>query len=34
MSMTSRKRAAALVYDPKGGDAAPRVVASTARSPK
>ncbi|WP_175782297.1 EscU/YscU/HrcU family type III secretion system export apparatus switch protein [Burkholderia anthina] len=27
MSMTSRKRAAALVYDPKGGDAAPRVVA-------
>ncbi|MGY6239250.1 EscU/YscU/HrcU family type III secretion system export apparatus switch protein [Burkholderia ambifaria] len=27
MSMASRKRAAALVYDPKGGDAAPRVVA-------
>ncbi|MDI9653786.1 EscU/YscU/HrcU family type III secretion system export apparatus switch protein, partial [Burkholderia cenocepacia] len=27
MSTTSRKRAAALVYDPKGGDAAPRVVA-------
>ncbi|KVF17069.1 transporter [Burkholderia vietnamiensis] len=27
MSMGSRKRAAALVYDPKGGDAAPRVVA-------
>ncbi|AOJ88104.1 MULTISPECIES: EscU/YscU/HrcU family type III secretion system export apparatus switch protein [Burkholderia] len=27
MSMTSRKRAAALVYDPKGGDTAPRVVA-------
>ena len=27
MSMTSRKRATALVYDPKGGDCAPRVVA-------
>lgn len=27
MSMASRKRATALVYDPKGGDTAPRVVA-------
>ncbi|MBJ9676674.1 EscU/YscU/HrcU family type III secretion system export apparatus switch protein [Burkholderia gladioli] len=27
MSGDKRKRAAALVYDPKGGDAAPRVVA-------
>jgi len=27
MSESSRKRAAALVYDSKGGDAAPRVIA-------
>lgn len=27
MSGSSRKRAAALVYDAKGGDAAPRVIA-------